>query len=46
MAEKARASVDKKARIRDGQRTIAKRLLDQVKQRLNHESGVSRQAVG
>ena len=41
MAEKAKASVDKKTRIRDGQRTTAKRLLDQVKQRLNDESGVS-----
>ena len=41
IAEKAKASVDKKTRIRDGQRTIAKRLLDQVKQRLNDESGVS-----
>ena len=41
MAEKAKASVDRKTRIRDGKRTIAKRLLDQVKQRLNDESGVS-----
>ena len=41
MAEKAKARVDKKKRIRDGQRTIAKRLLDQVKQRLYDEGGVS-----
>ena len=41
MAEKAKTSVDMKTRIGDGQRTIAKRLLDQVKQRLNDESGVS-----
>ena len=36
-----KASVNKKTRIRDGQRTIAKRLPDQVKQRLNDESEVS-----
>ena len=41
MAEKAKANVDKKTRIRDGQRTIAKRLLEQVKPRLNDQSGVS-----
>ena len=41
MAEKAKAGVDKKTRIRDGRRTIARRLLDQVKQRLNDGSGVS-----
>ena len=41
MAEKAKANVEKKTRIRDGQRNIAKRLLDQVKQRLSDGSGVS-----
>ena len=40
MAEKAKANVEKKKRIRDGQRSTAARLLDQVKQRLNDESGV------
>ena len=41
MAEKAKANVEKKTRIRQGQRNIAKRLLDQVKQRLSGGSGVS-----
>ena len=40
MAEKAKANVEKKKRIRDGQRSTAARLLDQVKERLNDESGV------
>ncbi|XP_074611009.1 uncharacterized protein LOC141865576 [Acropora palmata] len=41
MAEKAKANIEKKTRIRQGQRNIAKRLLDQVKQRLRGGSGVS-----
>ena len=41
MAEKAKANVEKKTQIRDGQRNIAKRLLDQVKQRLSDGSGLS-----
>ena len=40
MAEKAKGNVEKKKRIRDGQRSTAARLLDQVKQRLNDDSGV------
>ena len=39
-AEKAKTNVEKKKRIRDGQRSTAARLLHQVKQRLNDESGV------
>ena len=41
MAEKAKANVEKNTRIRGGQRNIAKRLLDQVQQRLSEGSGVS-----